>query len=200
MDYKQLSYPELQDWFSTVNFKTKPYQHQLASLAFTLGNNFDRVMLILDIGLGKTLISFYQLYLWNIKGKTLIICPNSVISTWKEEIEKHTDFSYCVLKGSQDERTQKILTEKVDIYIINYEGLKLIGADKIEKIDRDTEESIKVYKVNGTYAKNTGFECVIADECHHLKSPFSLQTRIAGLYSKWSLSFRASAMDSRSTK
>ncbi len=174
MNWKNLTSNKLKSLFQEVEFKTQPYKHQLATLGFTLGKNLKRVMYIHDIGLGKTLTALYTLKLWEVKGKTLIICPNSVIKTWKDEIEKHTDFSYIVVKGSREMRMKTIMFEKTDIYIINYEGLKLIGADK----------GNNKYVVNSAYPTSFGFECIIADESHKFKNPSSLQTRIAQNFSR----------------
>lgn len=176
MDYKLLTKETLDSWFDGVEFKTSPFKHQLVSIAFALGENLNNVMFLHGIGVGKTLIALYLLYLWNITGRTLVICPNSVIKTWREEIEKHTDFTYTVLKGSKEERWDKLTKEHADIWIINYEGLKLIGAD------RDNG----AYKINSVYPKSLGFECIIIDESHKLKDANSLQTGIAQLFTKWS--------------
>ena len=180
MNYKSLTKTDLDNWFSEIKFKTKPYQHQLASIAFTLGENRSNVMFIHDIGVGKTLTALYLLQCWNITGKTLVICPKSVFKTWKDEIEKHTDFSYIVLKGSRENRWQSLITNHADIWIINYEGLKLIGADR----KRFGKKSKHV--PNEAYSKSLGFECVIIDESHHLRDSESTQTQITYHLSKWS--------------
>ena len=175
VDYKNLTLDELNTFFSDIKFKTKPFKHQLASIAFSLAEDLNRVMFWHDIGTGKTLTALYLLQCWNVKGKILIICPNSVIRTWKEEIEKHTDFTYTVLDGCRKDRWTKLTNAKTNIFIINYEGLKLIGADKGEKS----------YKLNRSYRTLFGFEVIIADECHHFKDPTSLQCKITACFTEW---------------
>lgn len=168
MNYKNLTYQELQEWFSESDFKTEPYWHQLVSIATIISKGWQRVNLApVGIGLGKTLIALYTLKLWNIQGRTLVICPNSVIETWKEEIEKHTNFTYCILKGSKQERLAKITIEKADIFIINYEGLKVICTDRINGKN----------VLNPAYPKNFGFECIISDESHRYRNEKTTQSR-----------------------
>jgi len=176
MDYKKLTKETLDLWFDGAKFKTPPFKHQLASIAFALGENLNNVMFLHGIGTGKTKISLDLLYLWNITGRTLVICPNSVIKTWKDEIERHTDFSYIVLKGSREARWYKLTRKHADIWLINYEGLKLIGADK----------NNGSYRINPAYPKSFGFECIIIDECHKLKDPNTQFTKISQLFTKWS--------------
>ena len=174
INYKNLKLKELQEWFSEAGFKTLPYWHQLVTIANIFGESLNNPHLIQGIGTGKTLTALYTLYLWNVKGKTLVICPKSVIKTWKDEIEKHTDFTYCVLDGTRNQRWKKLVTEKVDIFIINYEGLRAIGAD------------IKNGKniINPTYPKNLGFEVIISDESHRYRHSDSIQSRIAFQFSR----------------
>ena len=170
MNYKNLKMEELQEWFSDMDFKTDPYKHQLASLAFTLGESHKQVMLTHDIGTGKTLTALYLIQCWNVLGKILIICPNSVISTWKKEIEQHTDYTYTVLDGTKKERMHKLDHAKTNIYIINYEGLKVLFAEKAGLYGK---------KIKYAIGSKFSFEAVIADECHRFKNPKALQTRVA---------------------
>ncbi len=173
MNWKECSEEKLKKLFSNIKFKTPLYKHQLASLGFIFEKNLNRVMLILDIGLGKTYLSLALLQLWKVNSRTLIICPNSVIKTWKDEIEKHTNFTYTILKGTKEERLWKINNEKKNIFLINYEGLKLIGGKK----------DVKGFKVDIPLINSIPFECMIMDESHHCRNPLSLQTRIAKQFS-----------------
>ena len=179
--YKNLTDEELQEWFSEATFKTKPFKHQLASIAYAIGENRSDVMFIHGIGTGKTLAALYLLQSWNITGKTLVISPNSVIKTWQDEIEKHTDFTYIILSGSKEDRIKSLEENDADIWIINYEGLKLIGATHSNSMKHKNK-----YFPNEDLIKEYGFECIIADESHRFKDPFATQTRIAYYFSKWS--------------
>lgn len=86
--------------------------------------------LLLDMGLGKTVISLSaikDLLFDSFEiSKVLIIAPLRVArDTWKEEIEKwsHLDIlKYSIVIGSEKERI-KALDEKADIYLINRENV-----------------------------------------------------------------------------
>jgi len=184
LNYKNLTYKKLQEWFEGANFKTKPFKHQLASMAFAIGESLNRVMFFHGIGTGKTLVALYLQNLWNVNGRTLVICPNTVIKTWKDQIEEHTDYTYVILKGSRQDRWNALTTKHADIWIINYEGLQCIGSD-IKNTKNRKGKPVRKHTLNSAYAKSLGFECVIADECHKLKDSFSLQAKIAGSFSKY---------------
>jgi len=172
-DYKKLTDEELEKILPDSNFHTKLFRHQKVSIAFTLGEKHNRIMFIQGIGTGKSCLALHLLQCWNPQGKTLIVCPNSVIKTWKEEIAKHTNFKFTVLNGSKQERIDKIINGDNRLYLINYEGLKVIGAEK----------SGKKYVINKNKLKEYGFEAVIIDEVHHCKS-WSLQMKITAQLTK----------------
>jgi SNF2 family DNA or RNA helicase len=170
-EIKNLPDSELEEFLSDKDLaiKNPPYHHQKVSLAFTAINNLKRVLFIHGIGTGKTLTA---LALRNMKQatRTLVACPNSVIKTWKEEIKLHTYLNFCVLKGSAKERIKVLLNTNFDIYIINYEGLKLIGAERNKgKYKLPKNEIISRYNIN----------CFIADECQSLKNSDTIQTKVA---------------------
>ena len=72
MNYKNLTKSELDSFFTSIEFKTPLWKHQLASLAFALGSKLNRVMFLHDIGIGKTLLALSLLQCWNPKNKILI--------------------------------------------------------------------------------------------------------------------------------
>lgn len=177
MNWKSLTAKELSEVFKDIEFKTQPYHHQLVTFAFSLAQDLYKLMLIHDIGLGKTLTALYLIKLWKVKKTTLIICPNSVIKTWKEQIEKHTDFTYCILKGTKQQRLNLLVNSKAKLFIINYEGLKLIGGKKREAGG---------FLVDVDLVKRFPFQSIIIDESHHCKDSNSLQTKITRLFAKYS--------------
>jgi SNF2 family DNA or RNA helicase len=184
VNYKTVPKEDYQEWFSDMHFKTEPFYHQYASLAFVLSERLNRIMYIHGIGTGKTLTALYLLQCWNPQQKTLIVCPNSVIKTWKDEIKKHTDFSYVVLSGTAGERLEK-LHQNSQLCIINYEGLRTIFAIKtlVRKKVKGKWKQVPGYKPDLDKIKQYGFETLIVDECHALKETTSLQTKIIKLIS-----------------
>lgn len=174
MNYKSYTYSELKNLFTNVQFKIKPYLHQLVTFTFVLSEGLKKVFLFHDIGLGKTFTALYLLILWNVKGRVLVICPNSVIKTWKEQIEEYTDFTYEVLGGNGLKRLNRIIESKAKILIINYEGLKIVFAKKTNR----------GYTLNPANIKKFNFEAIISDECHRYRDSLSLQSRISNVITK----------------
>ena len=103
--------------------KFNPHSYQQTAKQFIL----DRASsaLLLDMGLGKsaTLLSALLEMEYN---QVLIVAPLRVAhSTWPTEISKWDDFSHLthtVIKGSPAHRL-KLLNERTDIHLINYEQL-----------------------------------------------------------------------------
>ena len=124
--------------------------------------------LLWDMGTGKTWLGCYLIELSLLPDlkkkrksdkKYLVLCPNSMTDVWAEEIDEHTQISeerVCVLRGSAAKR-RKMLDKGFNIYIINYEGLRILE-EELTSID---------------------WEIVIADESQRIKNPKATQTQIA---------------------
>lgn len=105
-----------------------PHKYQKYATEFIKENK--ESALLLDMGLGKTVISLTaikDLLFDSFEiSKVLIIAPLRVArDTWKEEIEKwsHLDFlKYSVVIGSEKERIKE-LNKQADIYLINRENV-----------------------------------------------------------------------------
>jgi len=130
------------------SWKDKPFEHQKDILAFhscqdsTLDNS--------DVGAGKTapMVTYLQeMYQMGAIRTTLIICPNSILENWKIEIERWSDLQCIILRGTRIKRLN-LLSDPVQIFLINYEGIRVIHKDLMEY----------------------GFDCVVCDEIHHIKS------------------------------
>ena len=105
----------------------KPYEYQKYAKDFIL--NHDISALMLDMGLGKTVITLTAIRELIIKGKVnkvLVIAPLRVArSTWPSEIAKWEhlkDLSYSIAVGTEKERNTA-LNKNVDIHIINRENV-----------------------------------------------------------------------------
>lgn len=109
--------------------------------------------LAIDMGLGKTRIVLEYIRQARIK-KTLVVAPLRVaLHTWPSEIQKWApELTYTVLHGQN-----KSMRPDVNIYIINYEGLKWLMEQP----------------------KNKLFESLLViDEASMVKSPSSLRFKI----------------------
>jgi len=166
-DYKSLSDAEISSLLppELLDFKVSLLRHQLISVVFALDCNRNRVAYFHGVGTGKTISALITAKLYGAK-KILVICPISAIAAWKRDIKKATDFSYTILTGSRRRRLKR-LCKKRQIYIINYDGLKTVYADKGKGgwlIDHDKFID--------------QFDCIICDEVHKLHESRSLQSRI----------------------
>lgn len=111
-----------------------------------------------EMGLGKTIIMLEHIK-QNKKhfAPTLIVCPKNVVPVWGQEIEKWGyDLTYTNLLGTTLKRVKLLKNTETDLYIINYEALRLV------------ERQLKEKK----------FRCIILDESHRIKERTSKQTEI----------------------
>lgn len=122
-----------------------------------LVSNKTHFALLYECGTGKTLTTLgiidERKRRFN-EYKTLYVCPNTLIENVMEEIEKHSDLTCVALRGTQSKRIT-LLSTPVDIFLINYEGTRLITEDLIDK----------------------GFDCVVFDESQNLKGHTTLQSK-----------------------
>lgn len=59
----------------------------------------------------------------NILDAALIICPNSLKTTWGEEIEKHSSLRYALFGAGRTSRRQAFSSLRAAFYVINYEAV-----------------------------------------------------------------------------
>lgn len=128
-----MSNPE--DWMPV---RVKPYRHQLTAYRFVcslfgLTGNASvspGAALLMEMGCGKTLTTIGiigRLYLSGQIRKVLIVAPLSILSVWREELEKYAAFLYeaHILTGSlaqKAETLRKLNGGKLQIVIVNYES------------------------------------------------------------------------------
>ena len=151
--------------------KTTPFKHQQTAIDF--GKDKDRVVLWLGIGAGKSLGSLYLCEEWKSK-RILVVCPTSVITTWRQEIGKHTDWSFDELVGNTEDRVEKFLQSNAKVQCINWPGLKYLFGEKGED----------GYEFNEERFIQAKYDCLILDECHNCMNYKALQSRIVTLLSK----------------
>ena len=104
-----------------LNAELLPYQ--LDGIAFAVGAG--RAVLADDMGLGKTIqgIGVAELFskLANVK-RVLVVCPASLKSQWRNEIERFSDRDCQIILGSAQERSEQYLSNKF-FTICNYEQI-----------------------------------------------------------------------------
>ncbi len=108
--------------FSFLKIELYPYQEEGVRFAV-----YKKAAIIADeMGLGKTLqaisIALLKKRIFGFE-KILVVCPSSVKSQWKKEIEKYTDASALIISGNRNKR-QKLYSENTAFFkITNYEAL-----------------------------------------------------------------------------
>ena len=164
-----------------IDFKLKPYEHQLETIRY--GINHNKWLMLLDMGLGKSMCIIH-LARWLKKNRNLkhclIICGiNTLKSNWKKEIKIHSDETYRVVgervnsKGNIsystiNERAKEIKEGIKEFFIItNIESLRskevveainsrddidMIVVDEIHKVaNKTSQQADGLLKLKATY-------------------------------------------------
>ena len=122
--------------------KYKAHDYQQYATDFIIGHPVS--CLILDMGLGKTVITLTALWLllfdyFEVR-RILVIAPKRVAeTTWPAEIKKWEHLStltYSLIVGNENERLSA-LNEQTDIYIINRENVDWLVNKSGYKFDFD---------------------------------------------------------------
>lgn len=135
--------------------KSNLFKHQIEAVKTYASRPY--FGLLFSPGLGKTLTALAIIHCR--KAATpdytaLVVCPATLIENIYNEVHKHTDMSAVMLTGTRAQRLKK-LAQPSDIYIINYEGSRILTEDLIKK----------------------KFNLIICDESHALKDSTSLQSK-----------------------
>ena len=135
--------------------KFTPFTHQVTTTEFFTLN--PRAICLNDMGTGKSLSALWAAdYLMQkgVRRKVIIVSPMSTMdSVWANEIRMHFMFTRtCAVLHGTKERRLKMLALDVDFYIINHDGLKVIGDDiaKREDIDLWILDEAAVYRNSQT--------------------------------------------------
>ena len=93
--------------------------------------------------------------------RTLVVCPATLKSQWKKEIEKFSGEKAHIISGTPEERKKQYLTEKSFFHIVNYEmvlrdsieinkaGVDFLILDEAQKIKNyETKTSASIKRLN----------------------------------------------------
>lgn len=133
--------------------KFNPHDYQKYAIQFLTQNK--AAALLLDMGLGKTVITLTAL--WELAfdyfdiEKVLIIAPKRVAeSTWKSEIEKWEHLSgltYSIVLGTKQQR-ENALNQKALLYIINRENVSWLIKNHKWDFDAVVIDELSSFKSN----------------------------------------------------
>lgn len=143
------------------------WRHQDEAFAFAHGKR--GAMLAMAMGTGKTKVAIDLVLARNHK-RTLILCPLSVVAVWPKEFYKHAGTAVTVTaldKGSVADKAQEM---KTAIALAKARQKPLAIAVNYESAWRDQF---------ALAAQAAGFDCLILDESHRLKSPSGKASRFA---------------------
>ena len=134
-------------------FATEPFWHQKVS--FNFARALPQSALFLEQGLGKAKL-LIDLATWRFRKnqikRILVVCPNSVVGQWLEELKKHghNDFNKVIaLTGSKEKRTKELIKfaqdDTVGWIITNYDSLRALS-ETLLKLQR---QKIKCFDMIG---------------------------------------------------
>lgn len=149
---------------SNLKLKIPLWKHQLGAVEFAYSKK--HIALFMEVGTGKTATAINILRAWNMTVRkplrTLVLCPQTIIKQWSEEIERHSELGAYVipLVGTGKKRLATLTNHNVGspIYITNYETLSMkdVFKELLSQVD-----------------------CLICDESQYLKNVTALRTKLA---------------------
>ena len=118
-----------------------PMATQRETVRFLTAHN--RAYCLNDLGTGKTIASLWAFDFLREQGlakRLLVVAPLSTMErTWGDEVFRHfSHLHFVTLHGTSDRRRMLLRTPKVDVFIINHDGVKVIKEALVERTDIDT--------------------------------------------------------------
>lgn len=139
-DYK----PEVKE---IVQYELSPHLRQYQKVTVNTALNEGNYGIFMETGTGKTIVA---LEISKHYGKTLVLCPLSIIETaWIDDCHKfYPDLTIINCHGNSKKERIEALNSNADIYVMNYESFKILKP-LIIKMD---------------------FQCMIIDESQVMKN------------------------------
>lgn len=164
-----------------MGIRTRPMKHQSTIVNFC--KSLPYAGIFADYGVGKSLCALILTEIKKYRKVLIVSTKLSIDTTWVDELRTHTDFRFCILRGTAKQKANLLqyALGKVDqpsryggfgeaarpmVFLINYEGVKSIHyelqrahfdaifADESTKIKTfDTTRTLALQEV-GSFAKN----------------------------------------------
>ena len=191
------NYEDLQidfTWFDKklkqINENYYVLDHQKDSVKFLLSRK--KCILSLDMGLGKTLSSIIASLMYGFK-KVLVICPASIKTNWKNELERFVDSdNISIIKGFNEMNKDELLK------FLNIKDEKKYKVEELRKIAKENgkwnegkqftilnfdiidefHKNNRSKKENDSELLKSDFDIVIIDEAHKLSNNTSNRYKI----------------------
>jgi SNF2 family DNA or RNA helicase len=170
--------------------KFNPHKYQIEAANFLLDK--PRSFLYLGLGLGKTVITLSTIRRLILTGESkgaLVITPiRPMYNTWPEEIKKWdhlNSLTHTILHG--EEKGKRLVDKKVNIYLINYEGLKWLESTLLKVPPKDIPFDILVFDESSMLKSNSAKRFKILKRLIHKTGVFSRRYGLTGTPSPNSL-------------
>lgn len=168
-------------------WRTRPYRHQVAAVKAAL-NGLDKrgsFALLMAPRTGKTKTTIDVAAIMHMRGqvsRVLVVCPNSVIDVWVEEIRRHCPFRFRITvwdkKGREEFDLPRWGDDVLDFVIINYEAFQvpgtITGRSSAGTITRSSSKGGRFDIKKSIIAWSPHFG--VLDESHRIKSPNARKT------------------------
>jgi len=190
-------------------FTTTPYKHQIVGLDAVHESEF--FGLLMEMGTGKTKVMIdelvWQTQMTDKSVRVLVVCPKTIINTWKKEIAKHAPPTMPVFVERVVSEVKGIETliagvrdpARLKIWVINYEivGTMLEALQKMNFDDVILDESTRIKTGS---AKRTKAVIALRDSCRRrfILSGNPVVNTIRDLY--WQFEFLAPGLLGFSTE
>jgi len=163
---------------ATLKHPLYPYQQKGAAFLAAM----EKAMLADEMGLGKTPQAIAACIVLGDKIKTaLVVCPASLKSQWKNEIEKFCDKKAVVIDGTGEKR-KKLFGEDSFFKIMNYE-LLLKNFSDVEKSNFDLIILDEAQRIKNWKAKRTQLIKKLSPPYAFVLTGTPVENRLEELYS-----------------
>jgi SNF2 family DNA or RNA helicase len=158
-------------------FKTPPLKHQ--AVTFEWGRRLPSCAILSEQGTGKSK-SLLDILAWRVAHESeplrpLILCPNSLVYSWEDQIKQHSDFEFVPITGTPRWRREGINAarkqkDKRLLFVANYEAAVAEGKNILSVpwgfVGCDESTAIKTHRrkrtdISVALGKNARFRYIL---------------------------------------